>query len=99
MQAHTRLKAGATKIKPEPSEANRDSGRAVTNLRMRRTDPRGARITIRDRRGAGRDRWIRASGRGGPDTGRRRRFLHPIRAFRRKEMAREVLQALQLKTA
>jgi len=29
MQAHTRLKAGATKIKPEPSEANRDSGRGV----------------------------------------------------------------------
>src|SRR3982074_698907 len=99
MQAHPRLKAGATKIKPEPSEANRDSGRGVTNLRIRSTEPQGVLITNRHRRGGGRDRWIRASGRGGPDTGRRRRFLHPIRAFRRKEMAHEVLQALQLKTA
>src|SRR5882762_4089612 len=61
--------------------------------------PQRTRITHRHRRGGGCDRWIRASGRGGPDTDRRRRFLHPIRAFRRKEMAREALQGLRLKTA
>ena len=56
-------------------------------------------VTNRRRRGGGLGRWTRASGRDGPDTGMRQRFLRPVRAFRRTETAREVPRAPQSKTA